>query len=102
ELLGGNLDYVDESGAINEGFGDLFGEYLDCQNGTGCNWLVGTDSYGNTCALGAIRDLSDPPVFGNPDHYSDYIDGGDVHINSGIMNKLTYLLADGDTFEGVT
>jgi hypothetical protein len=55
-------------------------------------------------SLGAIRDMSDPPAFGDPDrmgsplYYTGTADSGGVHTNSGVGNKLAYLLTDGDTF----
>ncbi len=106
EFLGGDLIYQGESGALNEAHADIFGEYLDCQNGSGCNWEVGQDSYGNLGTLGIIRDMSDPPAFSHPDHYDDFLvttsDNGGVHTNSGILNKFGYLIAEGDTHRGVT
>ncbi len=100
-----NLIYLNESGAINESFSDMWGEWIDLTN-TGGNddpsvrWLMGED-------IGAIRDMADPPVFGDPDSkcsplwWTNPGDNGGVHINSGVGNKLCYLLTDGDTFMGV-
>jgi Zn-dependent metalloprotease len=64
---------------------------------------------GNTLNGGAIRDLSNPPAFGDPDHMSNYLwlpieprtDYGGVHTNSGIPNKAAYLLTAGGTFHNV-
>jgi hypothetical protein len=56
-----------------------------------------------------IRDMRDPTMFGDPDRVSSpnyidpsfiFYDNGGVHINSGIPNKLCYLLTDGDIFNG--
>lgn len=98
-----NLDYVDESGAINESFSDMWGEFIDQTNGAGddsagVKWLMGEDIPGG----GAIRDMADPTAFGDPDRYYSllFFAGADVHINSGVGNKLCYLLTDGDTFNG--
>jgi hypothetical protein len=45
----------------------------------------------------AIRDLSDPPRFGQPDHTDDWVetcsDNEGVHTNSGIPNKAYYNIA---------
>ena len=45
--------------------------------------------------------MSDPGVFGDPDHYSKrYVgtdDGGGVHTNSGIPNHAFYLAIEGGT-----
>ena len=102
------LIYWGQSGAINEAFSDAWGEFVDLTNGHGTDtawvrWLMGEDAPG-----GAIRSMKDPTLFDNPDRlYSPYYytgtgDNGGVHINSGVINKLTYLLTDGDTFNGLT
>ena len=102
-----NLIYRDQSGALNESYSDIFGEIVDLNNGQGTDtpavrWLMGEDIPG----FGAIRDMSNPPAFGDPDKVSDYFctssDNGGVHTNSGIPNKAAYLMIDGDTFNGYT
>ena len=103
-----NLIYRDESGALNESFSDIFGEFIDQLNVNippdppGDDWLMGEDIPG----IGAIRDMSDPPAFGDPDKVSDYEctrnDNGGVHTNSGIANKAAYLMVEGGTFNGQT
>ena len=60
--------------------------------------------------FGAIRDMEDPPVFGDPDRMlspnytsdSGERDGGGVHSNSGVNNKAAFLMVDGGTFNGQT
>jgi len=55
-----------------------------------------------------IRSMQDPTIFGDPDRLgsdmladvNSFFDNGGVHINSGIGNKMAYLLTDGDTFNG--
>jgi bacillolysin len=106
-----HLFYWYQSGAINESMSDVFGEYIDLTNGAGTDtpgvrWELGEDIPG----IGAIRDMQDPPGFGDPDRMTsplyradeDQKDNGGVHINSGVNNKAAYLLADGDTFNGTT
>lgn len=102
-----NLVYLFESGAINESMSDIWGEFVDFTYDTfgddspEVRWKIGEDS-----GLGVIRDMSDPTLFGDPDRYSARfilpagIDNGGVHINSGIGNKLCYLLTDGSGIEG--
>lgn len=103
-----NLVYAFQSGAINESFSDIWGEFVDLTNGRGndsdaVRWLMGED-----LPIGAIRDMKNPPAFGDPDRMSRYLDlpwyhdNGGVHFNSGIGNKLAYLLTDGDYFNGYT
>jgi hypothetical protein len=104
-----NLLYYYQSGAINESFSDVWGEFIDLTNGKGTDtpavrWLLGED----VPVFGAIRDMKNPQRFGNPDRMSSALwvcysfDGGGVHSNSGVNNKLCYLLTDGDTFNHQT
>ena len=104
-----NLFYYYQSGAINESFSDVWGEYYDQTNGqgndaAGVKWQVGEDVSG----YGALRNMSDPTVFGNPDkmtspyYYTDEGDNGGVHYNSGVNNKAVFLMVDGGTFNGKT
>ncbi len=106
--------YLNESGAINESLSDVWGEFVDQTNGWGndsedVKWLIGEDMI-----VGGFRSMKDPtrdqcpdrmtsphwrPVSPNPIEDSDY---GGVHYNSGVGNKLCYLLTDGDTFNGDT
>lgn len=106
-----NLFYFWESGAINESFSDVWGEYVDQINGDGTDtpavkWLMGEDIPG----FGAIRNMKNPPAFGDPDsmlspnycesgNCYDYDNGG-VHYNSGVNNKAVFLMVDGGSFGG--
>lgn len=104
-----NLIYWSEAGAINESLSDIFGEFIDLENGAGADaedlrWLVGED-----LPIGEIRNMADPtasPGLAQPDRrsspnwYWGDEDQRGVHINSGVGNKLAYLLVDGDTFNG--
>lgn len=107
-----NLIYFMESGAINESFSDIWGEFIDLTNGKGndsnaVRWLMGEEIPG-----GALRNMQNPPAspgFPCPDTYQGpfwiydpLFDYGGVHINSGVGNKVAYLLTDGDTFQGFT
>lgn len=102
-----NLIYSFESGALNESFSDVWGEFIDQTNGkgndsAGVKWLMGED----VPAFGALRDMKNPPAFFDPDTYLGPFwkftssDNGGVHSNSGVSNKVCYLLTDGDTFNG--
>lgn len=101
-----NLYYYYQSGAINESLSDIWGEFVDFTNGRGddsaaVRWLVGEDS-------GAWRNMKDPPAYNHPDkmtsnnYYCGTWDNGGVHTNSGVGNKLAYLITDGGSFNGVT
>ncbi|MEO8613249.1 MAG: M4 family metallopeptidase [Chloroflexota bacterium] len=106
------LFYFYESGAINESMSDIFGEFVDQWNGI--NSLGGVDLAGDKWALaedltiGTLRDMSNPPAFGQPDrtqstsYYQGLSDNGGVHENSGVGNKAAYLMAQGGSFNGHT
>ena len=88
-----NLEYRWQSGALNESFSDIFGAMVDRDD-----WLMGEDLPPEALGgRGAIRDLSDPPRFGQPDHTDDWVetcsDNEGVHTNSGIPNKAYYNIA---------
>ena len=104
-----NLFYYFQSGAINESLSDVWGEFVDLTNGGGTDspavrWQMGEDIPG----FGAIRNMKDPTIFGDPDrigspnYYCGESDTGGVHWNSGVNNKAAYLMVDGDTFNGQT
>ena len=105
------LFYYYQSGAINESFSDVWGEFVDqnyaSDGGTVAQrWLIGEQITG----LGAIRSMKNPPAYGDPDRMtspyyfcsSGYYDQGGVHTNSGVNNKAVYLMVDGGTFNGKT
>jgi len=102
------LFYYGQSGAINESFSDVWGEFIDLTNGKGndssdVRWLMGEDT-----SIGAIRSMSNPPAYNDPDrigsphYYCGTSDNLGVHINSGVNNKAAYLMTDGGTFNGKT
>ena len=104
-----NLYYYYQSGAINESFSDLWGEYYDQFHVTGADteavkWLIGED----TSDPLMTRSMSHPELYDDPDKMSSSVyrfaatDNGGVHHNSGINNKAVYLMVDGDVFNAVT
>ncbi|MBT2654922.1 peptidase M4 family protein [Bacillus sp. ISL-18] len=84
------LDYVNQSGALNESISDTFGVFLDKGD-----YLIGEDVYTPSKSGDALRSLSNPALYGQPDNMSKYVnttsDNGGVHTNSGIPNKAAYL-----------
>ena len=105
-----NLVYYYQSGAINEGISDVFGELVDLSNGRGndspaVRWKIGEEAPG-----GVIRDMANPPAKDQPDRTGSnlydadlaFADDGGVHGNSGIVNKTAYLISQGGTFNGRT
>ncbi len=109
-----DLDYVNESGAINESLSDVFGEFTELATRTAHSdvdrWKIG-----NGTQVGVVRDMKSPATVANPQPetyrgpgwapatYSDrnrVPDLGGVHINSGVGNKLAFLITDGGAFGG--
>jgi len=97
---GGGLDYVDQSGALNESWSDVFGSVVKQwslkQDVKAADWLIGAGimkpQYGK-----ALRSMKAPGTAWSgddqPGRMSGYVDGGDVHTNSGIPNHAFYLAA---------
>ncbi|WP_369903649.1 M4 family metallopeptidase [Bacillus manliponensis] len=100
------LIYQNESGALDEAIADLFGTLVEYYDNRNPDWEVGEDVYTPGIADDALRSMSNPAKYGDPDHYSKRYTGtedeGGVHINSSIINKASYLLANGGTHYGVT
>ncbi len=102
------LFYYRQSGAINEGFADAFGELIDLSNGpdpAADRWKIGED-LSAPALTGPLRSMKDPTAFYHPDNMeSPYYhcaatDNGGVHTNGGVMNKAVYLMTDGGSFNG--
>ncbi len=95
-----NLVYSYQSGALNESFSDIFGESIE-KFASGTNdWLMG-DDIGAGGSGGALRSMSNPNAYGDPDTYlgtywySGSGDSGGVHTNSGVQNFWFYVLSVG-------
>lgn len=105
-----NLRYMGQSGALNESFSDVFGSVIqqaaDGQTADDADWLIGNGIMGPTLFGEALRSMKAPgTAYDNslmgrdpqPDHMSRYYtgpaDNQGVHINSGIPNKVFYLVA---------
>ena len=89
------LVYSYESGAMNEGFSDIFGTAIEAfARPTNTDWLIGGDFF-------TIRSMSNPNAFNHPDTYQGTFwysgsgDNGGVHYNSGVLNYWFYLLTVG-------
>ncbi|BCH20444.1 peptidase M4 [Mesorhizobium sp. L-8-10] len=90
------LEYVFESGALNESYSDIFGIIVANRSEPDIgqwNWEIGEDL--NATGI-PLRDMSDPTRRNQPAHMNDYRelsedeDHGGVHINSGIHNKAAH------------
>lgn len=99
-----NLVYMNESGAMNEGFSDIWGACIEQYGKTGSLvgtilpgvWLIGED-----LSSSPIRSMSNPLAFGDPNTYlgtnwyTGTGDNGGVHTNSGVLNHWFYILTEG-------
>jgi bacillolysin len=114
----GSLDYEKESGALDESFADIFGEYIQFKVTGAADWYVGMDrrNVANNC-VAPIRSMINPAQqgvslgncsgynFNHPNTYQGQFwfsvngpEGNDnwgVHTNSGVQNHMFYLLTVG-------
>jgi Zn-dependent metalloprotease len=95
-----NLDYQDESGALNESFSDIFGTAIEFYRKPAvANFLMGEEIV--VSQPGALRSLQNPNLYGDPDcymgtnYYTGTADNGGVHTNSGVQNFWYYLCSQG-------
>jgi Zn-dependent metalloprotease len=112
------LNYVRQSGALNESLSDVWGslvkQYKLNQTAGQADWLIGQGLFTNRVQGVALRSMKAPgtafndPILGKdpqPAHMRDFVrlppgeapdennDFGGVHINSGIPNHAFYLAA---------
>ncbi len=99
-----NLEYRNQSGALNESMADVFGVMVDRGD-----WRLGEDVVRSRqfFASGALRDMADPHNGVSqgrngwqPAHMDEFrdlplsADNGGVHLNSGIPNRACFLIAE--------
>jgi Zn-dependent metalloprotease len=108
-----DLIYLNESGALNESYADIFGETIQLTDPghttqAAHRWLIGEDlDIPNVIRPGiGFRSMMDPTLRGDPattksaTYFCGTTDNGGVHTNSGVPNKAYALMADGGTFNG--
>ena len=105
--------YAEQSGALDESFADFFA-IMATNSDTISDWRLGEHVYTPGRPGDALRDISTPPEFNQPDHTDDQRllsegelpsrnnDNGYVHTNSGIPNKAGYLMVAGGTHHEIT
>ncbi|MFT3680559.1 MAG: M4 family metallopeptidase [Ferruginibacter sp.] len=104
-----DLAYESESGALNESFSDIFGEWVEYKEFGTNNWLMGWDLM-NGGNHDPLRDYITPNRLSDPDRYSGKFwkttngcspgetnDQCGVHTNSNVQNRMFYLLCAGGT-----
>ena len=99
------LQYLNQSGALNESVSDVFGSLVKQfklgQDADQADWLIGADLVKPGFPGKALRSMIEPGTAwdgdNQPAHMDDYVqtmsDNGGVHINSGIPNKAFAELA---------
>jgi Zn-dependent metalloprotease len=104
------LEYHDQSGALNEHLSDVFGIMLKQWwlglRPSESDWIIGAGLFAPGIKGKGVRSMKDPgtayddPLLGKdpqPDHMKNYVygadDNGGVHVNSGILNRVFYLVA---------
>lgn len=100
------LVYKGQSGALNEHFADVFGiaikQWHLKHTAQMADWLIGADCMTGKFAGKAIRSFKSPAdekvvMMAQPDNmkniYKGTSDNGGVHMNSGILNKVFYLVS---------
>lgn len=104
------LQYFNQSGALNESMSDVFGslikQFVRQQTADQADWLIGEGLLAGGINGVALRSMKDPgtafddPLLGKdpqPKHMRDFVrtfeDNGGVHINSGIPNHAFYQVA---------
>jgi hypothetical protein len=104
---GAGLSEEKEPGALDEAFSDWLGTAIEHANGEP-NWTMGE-------GIRIFRDLSNPLLYGHPATYlgagwvdvahcspTEENDRCGVHTNSGVANKMFYLLSVGGTHNSIT
>ncbi|HLF63695.1 MAG TPA: M4 family metallopeptidase [Saprospiraceae bacterium] len=110
---------INEPGALNESFSDIFGLMVERFTFPGnWDWIAGEDAFAGTPADIAQRSLIDPGaipsiplpdrpsiglpnVFMGPRWYFGLFDGGGVHVNCGPQNRWFNLLSTGGVENGI-
>lgn len=90
-----NLVYMNESGALNESFSDIFGKAIEKSfKPSTFSWIIGKEI---TISGDGIRNMSNPKLFQHPDTYlgNYWYSNNDVHINSSVQNHWFYILTEG-------
>jgi len=106
--------YAGQAGALDESFADFFGVMVS-NDGDITDWNIGEGVFTPFNAGDALRDMSDPAKYRQPDHMDafralnpgelpdgDKNDYGYVHANSGIPNKAAFLTVAGGAHHGIT
>lgn len=94
------LEYVNQSGGLNEAFSDMASQAAEFYVNKKCSWQIGfadmrddvpfryLDEPSKDCIGGKV-----PGTSCSMNHMKQYFDNGDVHYSSGIPNRAFYLMS---------
>ncbi|MCZ4495997.1 MAG: peptidase [Thermoleophilia bacterium] len=102
-----SLTYENESGALSESYGDVFGEAIEqwhedragfgtVEGARRADWVGGEDATTTAPFINSLRNPADAAgaAGAQPAHMRDYVtmveDNGGVHVNVGIPNKAAF------------
>jgi Zn-dependent metalloprotease len=92
-----SLEYVNESGALNESYSDVFGMLIAFKFGKASDWKLGKSLFKDGKRF--VRDMENPTIGHNKDfryrgqpcnRFNDFCG---VHSNSGIPNRAAVMIA---------
>lgn len=90
-----NLEYVEQSGGINEAFSDMAAQAAEYYSQGKNTWMIGSEIIKMENEEQALRFMDEPSRDGSSiDRADQYQPGMDVHNSSGVYNRLFYLLAN--------
>jgi len=100
-----DLEYQNESGALNESFADIFGLMTERRGLGGLfNWRMGELAWPGSNGIRSFDNpniFAHPSTFGGPFWFTGSDDNGGVHTNSSVQNHWFFLLSNGGFQNGV-
>ena len=89
-----DLNYVGQSGGMNESFSDMAAQAAEFYSLGKSSWEIGSEIMKESSGNKALRYLDRPSRDGwSIDKANQYQKGMDVHYSSGVYNRLFYVLA---------
>lgn len=89
-----DLEYVGQSGGMNESFSDMASQVAEYYSKGVSTWVIGADVLKEKSGRDALRYMDKPSRDGKSiDKASQYRRDLDVHYASGVYNRLFYVLA---------
>ena len=88
------LEYVGQSGGMNESFSDMAAQAAEYYSRGANSWAIGADIMKEDSGYLALRFMDEPSRDGRSiDRVEQYVKGMNVHHSSGVYNRFFYLLA---------